>query len=268
MDYYNILGVDRGASSDDIKKAYRSLAMKHHPDRGGNAEKFKQIEEAYRTLGDDQKRMQYDNPGPQFGHGGFGGGPFPGGQGFHFNFNMNDIFGQFFGQQQGFRQQPTYRTIVNISLEQSYNGGEQILRLQTQQQSNEVVKIDIPKGVDNGTQIRYDGIIHGASLIVEYRVQPNLKFERQGNDLYSNATISVLDLIVGTTFKFTTLNGKTFDVKVPPKSQPNLQLRITGQGMPIYNSNAFGDQIIVLKPFMPDKIDDAITDSILRSKQK
>jgi DnaJ-class molecular chaperone len=73
---------------------------------------------------------------------------------------------------------------------------------------------------------------------------------------------------VGTTIKFTTINGKTFDVKVPAKSQPNLQLRITGQGMPIFNSPNFGDQIIVLKPFMPDKIDDEITNSILRSKQK
>jgi DnaJ-class molecular chaperone len=266
MDYYNVLGVDRGASSEDIKKAYRSLAMKHHPDRGGNAEKFKQIEEAYRTLSDDQKRSEYDNPMPNFGQAGFG-GPFPGGQGFHFNFNMNDIFGQMFGGQQGFRQPITYRTAVHITLEQAYNGGEQILKLQTQQGSNEACKIDIPKGIDNGNQIRYDNVLNGASLIVEYRIQPNLKFERQGNDLYSNASISILDLIVGTTIKFTTINGKTFDVRVPPKSQPNLQLRITGQGMPILNHHGYGDQIIVLKPFMPDIIDDTITHSILRTKQ-
>lgn len=264
MDYYNTLGVDRNASSAEIKKAYRSLAMKHHPDRGGNAEKFKQIEEAYRTLGDDQARAAYDNPGPQFGQG----GPFPSGPGgFHFNFNMNDVFSQFFGQQGGFKHTPTYRTIVNISLEQAYNGGDQVLKLQTQHNTNEVIKIDIPKGIDNGNQIRYDNVIQGASLIVEYRIQPNLKYERHGPDLYTNVQISVLDLIVGTTLKVVAISGKTFEVKVPAKSQPNLQLKMTGYGMPILNTPNFGDQIIVLKPTMPDTIADEITNSILRSKQ-
>ena len=275
MDYYNTLGVAKTATPDEIKKAYRKLASQHHPDKGGDTATFQKIEEAYRTLSDPQKRQQYDNPNPFFGQNQDGsfrqaGQGFPGG--FNFNFNgvdINDIFSQMFNQhQQRHPNTPhTYRTVVHITLEQSYFGGSMPLKLQTNTQTY-AVNIDIPKSVTDGGQLRYDNLIPNAGLIVEFRVQPHLKFERKGMDLYCTHQISVLDLIVGTTFEFTTISGKTLEVRVPPKTQPHMQLKIAGEGMPIHGSTLFGDQIILLKPFVPDNIDDEITQTILRSKSK
>ena len=263
IDHYSTLGVGKTANADDIKKAYRKLAGIHHPDKGGNTATFQKIEEAYRILSDPQQRQQYDNPMPQ-------GNPFQGfpGGGFHFNmngFNMDELFGQMFRQHHQHPQQNIYRTSYWITLEQAYNGGEEVLKLQTPTGLH-MVKVNIPKGVPDGGQVRYEKVVDSSDLIVEYRIHPHLQYERRMNDLHSNYSISVLDLIVGTTFQFTTINGKSIEVTVPPKTQPFMNLNLGGHGMPIQGTNAFGNQIILLKPFIPDNIDSRITDSILQSK--
>jgi DnaJ-class molecular chaperone len=268
MDHYQTLGIAKNATPDDIKKSYRKLASKHHPDKGGDTATFQKIEEAYRILSDPAQRQQYDRPMPQ-------GNPFAGFQqapgGFNFNFNgdINDLFGQMFNQhnQRHPNQPHAFRTSINITLEQSYTGGSQPLRLQTPNGTH-AVNIEIPKSVTDGGQMRYENLIPNASLIVEFRVAPHLKFERRGMDLYCNQQVSILDLIVGEEFEFTTISGKTLMVRVPPKTQPYMHLKIAGEGMPIPNSSIFGDQILLLKPFVPAIIDDEITQSILRSKSK
>ena len=131
-----------------------------------------------------------------------------------------------------------------------------------------MVRVNIPKGIPDGGQVRYEKVVDSADLIVEYRIHNHLKYERRMNDLHSNHSISVLDLIVGSTFQFTTINGKSLEVTVPPKTQPFMHLKLSGHGMPIQNTNAYGDQIILLKPFIPDNIDSRITDSILQSKSQ
>jgi DnaJ-class molecular chaperone len=161
----------------------------------------------------------------------------------------------------------TFRTSISVTLEQSYFGGTKNLNLQTPH-GNHAVNIEIPKGVHHLSQMRYDNLIPGAILIVEFHVQNNLKFERRGNDLYCNYSVSVLDLIVGTEIEFTTISGKTLMVKIPPKTQPHMHLKIAGEGMPIQYDVIFGDQIILIKPIIPDIIDSEITDSIMRSKSK
>ncbi len=211
MDHYQTLGVAKNATPDEIKKSYRRLASKHHPDKGGDTATFQKIEEAYRILSDPQQRQQYDNPMPQ-------GNPFAGFQqapgGFNFNFNgdINDLFGQMFQQhhQRHPNQPHAYRTSISISLEQSYSGGSQPLKLQTPNGLH-AVNIEIPKGVTDGGQMRYDNLIPNASLIVEFRVAPHLKFDRKGVDLYCNQQVSVLDLIVGSSFEFKTISGKTLE---------------------------------------------------------
>jgi DnaJ-class molecular chaperone len=271
MDHYNTLGIARNASQDEIKQAYRKLASVHHPDKGGDTAKFQQIQQAYETLSNPQKKQEYDNPFRNQrqgfpGQGGFGMHGFPGG-GFTFTtgaggINIDDIFGQMFGHRQ---HQTTYKTTVWVTLEQVLNGGEQILHFQTPD-GNQVVKIDIPKGVDNGMQMRYENILPEAILIVEFRVHQHHKFNRDGLDLYAEHEISVLDLIVGTEFEFETLSGKKLQVSVKAYSQPNTNLRIPNQGLT--KDYRTGDQYVLLKPVMPANIDSEVVEAILRTKNK
>jgi curved DNA-binding protein len=264
MDHYATLGVDKSSTPDEIKKAYRKLASQHHPDKGGDTAMFQKIEEAYRILSDPEKKKQYDSPQPQ-------GFPPNFGDMFTGDFDVRDVFSHIFSQRGGNPFQPkssrqVFRTQMSVSLEDVYNGATHVLKLQTPM-GLKMMNIDIPKGLPDGSHLRFDNILdNNTSLIVEFRVTPNLRFERRGNDLYCNQKISVLDLIVGTKINFQTISGKTFEVSVPPKTQPYIQLKIAGQGMPIPNSNLYGDQILLLKPFMPDTIANEITESILRSK--
>lgn len=263
MDYYQTLGIAKNANPDEIKKAYRKLASTHHPDKGGDTAKFQQIQAAYETLSDPQKRQQYDNPPPQ-------GGGFPfGGMGGGGGFDMNDLFGQIFRQQHNThqRQKQVFRTPVTVSLEDAYTGCSHILNIQTPT-GVKTINLSVPKGLNHGDQMRYDTILDEATLIVEFRITPSLIFDRRGNDLICNHQISVLDLIVGTTFEFTTISGKILEVTVQPITQPFMQLKLAGEGMPIQGSTLYGDQIILLKPFIPAIINDDITQSILRSQQK
>jgi DnaJ-class molecular chaperone len=169
--------------------------------------------------------------------------------------------------QQHRQQIQTFRTQVTVTLQQVYSGDTQNLKLQTPH-GNHAITIQIPKGIHHGAQMRYENVIPSAILLVEFIVQNDLNFERRGNDLYCNNTVSVLDLIVGVEFEFTTFSGKTLMVKIPPKTQPHMHLKIAGEGMPIQGSSSYGDQIILIKPVIPDIIDVEITDSIMRSKSK
>lgn len=252
MDYYNTLGVSRTASDDDIKKAYRKLAMKHHPDKGGDTSKFQQIQTAYETLSDSAKRQQYDNPQPQFSFSTGAGG-----------FNFNDIFAQAFGHHyQNQTHKQVFRTRVQVTLQAAYYGEEQILQLGTPS-GMKSINIKVPLGVNSGDQVRYENVIHDGILIIEFVVLPDLKFDRQGPTLYMNHPISVLDLIVGTKIEFTAINGKVLQVVIPPGTQPSQQVKVSGYGMPIGN-NQYGDQILLLKPFIPATIHNEILESIKR----
>lgn len=265
MDHYSVLGVTKTATPDEIKKAYRKLASQHHPDKGGDTAKFQQIQEAYAVLSDPDKKAQYDNPQPQGFQGGQGG--------FQWNvhnMDLNDIFGQMFGQQMGMgrrQSKPVFRTGVDVQLIEAYNGANKILELQTNS-GKKVLDLKIPPGIRHGDQMRYENIIEGASLLVEFNILPDLKFDRKNNDLFCNQTISVLDLIAGTTLEFKTISGKLLNVHIKPKTQPFMQIKLQGHGMPIMNSSLYGDQYILLKPYIPDNIDEDIIDSILRSRAK
>lgn len=264
MDHYSTLGVAKNATPDEIKKAYRKLASQHHPDKGGDTNTFQQIQTAYDTLSDPTKRQQYDNPMPRGPHG------------FNFNFgqgqNIHDIFSQFGGFENIFRQHEqqrgvqNFRTRVNVTLLEAYNGTKKTLQLHTNQGAN-VITIDVPKGINQGQQIKYENLIPNANLLIEFLIEPDLRFDRQLSDLYSNVPVSVFDLVTGTKLTFMTISGKQVEVSIKPLTQPYMQLKLVGQGMPILHSPHYGDQILLLKPYIPDTIDKEIVDILQKHKK-
>lgn len=251
MDYYNILGVNKDSSSEEIKKAYRKLAMLHHPDRGGDEEQFKKIQQAYDVLSDPQKRQQYDNPRSFGGDFGFSMG----------GSTIDDLFSQMFGARP---KQPhgkqTFRTTIQLSLVDSYKGSNQTLHINTPQ-GNKIINLEIPRGVNTGDRINYDNILDNAILSVQFLIHQDLRYDRRVNDLYSTHRISILDLITGSKFKFKTIDDRTLEVKIPANSQPTTQLKIPGAGMPDRYGN-FGNQIILLNPYTPDNIHKDIIETI------
>jgi DnaJ-class molecular chaperone len=145
MDYYNKLGVNKSASQDEIKRAYKKLAMKHHPDRGGDQKTFQEINEAYDTLKDNEKRYMYDNPQTR--------------QQFNFNTgNMNDMFSQFFRQTQRVRKNSSMSITVRISLKDVVTGKDVVGKYMLGSGKQEVVNIRIPPGVEDGLTMRYAGL--------------------------------------------------------------------------------------------------------------
>lgn len=258
MDHYTTLGISKTATAEEIKRAYRKLASVNHPDKGGSTETFQKIQAAYDTLMDPQKRAEYDNPQQHQQFHGFS--PFGGGV------NIEEIFGQMFGGGHfQHRQQPMFRTTVHVTLEQAYLGTNINMQLQVQNKVHGVT-IKIPKGVQSGMQLRYEKMVEGNALLVDFMVVPNHKYQRQGNHLISSVPISVLDLIIGTTVVFDAISGKSFEVTIPPKTQPNQQFRLTGQGMPVTNSDLYGDQILTLQPVMPENIPDEVIMAIHNTK--
>jgi len=254
MDHYSTLGVDRNSSPEDIKRAYRKLASQHHPDKGGDTKKFQEIEEAYRTLSDPDKRAQYDNPQPQY-HGGFGGGGMPPG--------FEDIFSQMFGGGgnpffgNGFRQpqSPRNRTLniqTSISLEEAFHGKDLLANLRLPSGREQVLEIKIPPGIQDNTTLRlarmgddsFPNVARGDIHLTVNILQHN-RFLRQGDDLLFNLKISAIDAILGKTITVDTIDQKTLEVKINPGTQPGQILSASGYGMPNMNDPRFKGRMLM-----------------------
>lgn len=267
-DYYATLGVAKTATADEIKRAFRKLASQHHPDKGGHTKKFQAIQEAYATLGDEQKRAAYDNPRPQFsGFQGFHGQP--GGV------NINEIFGQMFEHGgmhfgQGFAQQARrnhVRMSLWISLLDVATGGKRTVSLGTQQGTS-TVEIDVPQGIMDGDNVQYEGIgPGGADLVIQFRVHPNSQWQRQDLNLITERTIGLWDLILGADLEMQTITGRTLTAKIPPKTQPGTSLRLKGQGLTNRNGQV-GDIFVRIQVQIPDVIAPEIISAIQNSQNK
>lgn len=272
MDYYQILGINREASQDEIKKAYRSLAMRHHPDRGGDANKFKEIEEAYRTLGDEQKRAEYDNPQPQF-H--FHSGPFGGG--------FEDIFSQFgFGPNfgPGFRSHRIQKNKnlnikVEVTLKEVINGKEVIGSIQLPSGREQTVHLHIPPGVSNGDNIRFSGLgddsiqgIPRGDIIVQIFEIPDHNFIRNGSNIIMIHTLSVFDAILGKKLRVMTPEDKELEISIPSGIQPNQIIKCSGHGLPRGNSRSRGDLHIQFNVEIPKDIKEEDIEIVKKLQKK
>ena len=286
-DYYKILGVSKNATQDEIKKKYRQLAHKYHPDISSekNAEeKFKTIQEAYTVLKDPEKRKTYDNVG-QYSAGGspFGAGfsaeQMRGGQarsGFHFqqhgNFSgFSDFFEQLFGggmrggrsSSSGFKVPgQDQQAKINITLEDAYTGGVQLLTLQEpvmdahgqMQYQKKQLKVNIPKGVTEGSKIRLAG--QGSpgqrggrrgDLYLEIHLKPHALYTVQGTDIFINVPITPWEAALGASISVPTLGGKV-KIKIPSNAKSGQKLRLKGRGLP---SKSPGDEYVILQIDVP-----------------
>jgi DnaJ-class molecular chaperone len=264
--HYDTLGVARNATPDDIKRAYRKLASLYHPDKeGGSKAKFQEVEEAYRTLSDPSKRQQYDNPSP-FGQQGFG---FSGG-GAPFDFEtIFDIFGTRFQhpqqQQQQRRQQA--RMTLWITLADSAAGQNRTISVGTQHGTH-AVEIEIPLGINDGDTVQYGGVGPGGmDLVITYRIHPNPKWERHGQHLICEQSMSIWDLILGCDATITDLVGNTLTVSVPVGTQPGTKLRLKGRGMPSKREPP-GDLFVLIQAQIPEKIPEELLESIRQHRTK
>jgi DnaJ-class molecular chaperone len=275
MDYYSTLGLQRNASDAEIKKAYRSMAMKYHPDRGGDEKKFKEISQAYEFLSDPQKKQIIDLGGDPNAQPGMGGGqnPFE----FHFNTgNMNDIFGNFgFG---GFGRQPQRRNrslniTVEISLEDVLSGKDFTAEVSIPGK-NKMINIQIPPGIEHGQQIRYEGMgddsipgLRSGDLLVNVIVREHARYKREGTSLIVEREVSVWDALLGANIEIQTLDRKTLSMSLPPGTQPDTMMSCKGEGLPNMRTRQRGNLLIRIKVIVPKVINPEQINLIQQIKQ-
>jgi len=281
IDYYKILELDKTATQADIKKAYRKLARKLHPDLNPNdqsaQEKFQRVNEANEVLSDPEKRKKYDQYGKDWEHA----------EAFeeakknqrHSNSNTNRTYTNYSGQQEdfsdffesmfgggGFGGSTRQRTsqfkgqdlnaTLNLNMTDILQEQKQTLDL-----GNKKIRITIPAGVEDGQTIKITGYggegVNGGpkgDLYLTFEIYNNTDFQRVGNDLYKNESISLYDAILGSSIEITTLTGKV-KLKVKPETQNDTKIKLKGKGMPIYKKKgAHGDLYITYKVTMPTNL--------------
>ena len=264
MDYYNTLGIAKDATPDDIKRAYRSLASKHHPDKGGDTATFQKVQEAYATLSDPEKRAAYDNPSPfgQHPNGGWqqaGGGVPPGFEHFFHQFG-NSPFGDMFGRRPQRNRNINLQT--EITLEEAFTGKEIIASYRVGNGQDRTFEVKIPPGCYDGIVLRiagagdqhYAGMPPGDAML-SVRVLPHPRFQRNGNDLIEQITISVWHAMLGKDLEIKTISKDNLTVRIREGTQPDSFLRVQGYGMcDLNNPNARGNHMIAIKVKIPDNL--------------
>lgn len=283
--HYSTLGIAETASQEEIKAAYRKLAMQYHPDRNpGNAsaeENFKKINSAYAEIGDPDSRARYDqmrrfggnqgNPWQQAN------GPF----GFNFHFgggdDINDILNQFFSQA-GFPQhhaRPRNRDFslnLQLTLEEAFAGKQTPVQFNVNGQDHNLT-VNIPAGIDNGTRIRYQGhgdrSIPGAppgDLYINVQILEHARFQRSGPHLAVEETINAIDAMLGCEIPFRCIDGEIVNVKIPAGTQPGTVIRLREKGMPTKPGQYRGDCQIHVSISIPTNLRDIDKDHLLAVK--
>lgn len=294
-DYYKLLGIDRNAGQDEIKKAYRKLAVKYHPDHNaGNKqaeEKFKEINEAYAVLSDKEKRRNYDMYGhsefnrqysredifrgfdmgdlfKEFGLGGDAYSHMFGGGGRGYRQSQQGGFNSFFGDF-GRKGQPPRRSKgadvsfdLHISFKESIFGAEKLIAFNTEEGVSKVTA-RVPAGIEHGKKLRLAGqgkkSPDGGSpgdLLVKIHVSPDGRFKREAFDLTTDARIKLTDALLGTSVNVETLDGRTLNLKIAPGTQNQAKLRVKGFGVPRPSGKLRGDLFVRIIVDVPKKLTD------------
>jgi len=259
--HYETLGVARNANPDEIKRTYRKLASQHHPDKGGDKEKFQAIQAAYATLSDPQQRAAYDNPRPQM----------PTGFEFHANgpFDFNTIFNMFVTRMQspGPQRHQQARMDLWITIVDVATGGRRTVSVGSHQ-GTLTVEIEIPLGIEDGNTVHYSGLGPGGmDLLVTYRIHPHPRWQRHGLTLATTHVVSVWDLILGSDTVFTDVQGTELLLTIPPGTQPGTQMRVKGRGLRT-RSGVPGDIIVSVQARLPDNISPELLEMIKQSQTK
>lgn len=269
-DFYAVLGVDKKASQDDIKKKYRSLARELHPDKtkGDSAleEKFKAVSEAYDILSDAKKRAEYDEARSMFERGGFRmpqGGGFQGGD-FSDIFgggNPQDIFANLFGgagMRRGPRKGQDLQTEATISFKEAVFGTTLDLKLSTDGKSNQNITARVPAGVNDGAKIRVKG--KGApgeagpgDLFILLTVKPHPIFSRKGENLTLTLPVTFTEAALGADIKVPTLSGEDVTVRLAAGTPTGRVLRVKGRG--ITKGSTTGDLLITIEVQVPRRVE-------------
>ena len=287
--YYETLGVPRGASEKDIRSAFRKLARKHHPDVNENdpasEEKFKEINEAYTVLSDADSRRKYDRYGDDwkragdFEHSGRGGG---------FNFtnmgrggmrsgprgiNLEDLFGGMGGMGFETRPPPPKDYPVSVTLEEAFHGAARRLQMQDGRR----LEVKIPAGVDNGSKVHIAADSGpGSDFYLVVSVKEHARFRRQGKDLYVEVEAPLDDAVLGGELTVPTLTGR-LALTIPKGTQNGRRFRLAGQGMPALISSANnlrsdvdhrGDLFATVKVKLPEEFTDEEIDLFQRLREK
>ena len=262
-DYYESLGIAKTASADEIKRAYRKLALQYHPDRNKgkeSEEKFKEVTRAYEVLSDSQKKEQYD----QFGHSAFeqGGGaqgPFGGQTGpFRYTYSTNggnndfdfggsdpfEIFEQFFGGASPFGGRQARRQAYSLTIDfmEAVHGTEKKVTIDGKSQT-----IKIPAGVDEGSRIRFSKY----DVVIE--VAPDKRFRREGSNVISEQEISFVQAVLGDTIDVETVDGSV-SLRIPSATQPDAVIRLRGKGIVHLRGDGRGDHYARIKITIPKNL--------------
>jgi DnaJ-class molecular chaperone len=262
-DLYKILGVDTQADPDQIKKAYRKLARELHPDVNADPqaqERFKQVNEAYETLSDSQKRAEYDHMQQH--------GAAPGGFRFHQSSGgFQDIFEQMFGNMgfSPFQQRPAKNPDnvyqLNITLEDAFRGKQVQINLADTNQPTNQIQVNIPPGVEDGMRIRYAGNgnrvqsnLPPGDLVIIIHVEPHTTWQRQGPHLHQELQVPLWQALLGDQLTVHTIDGGQVKVKLPELSVNQTVLKVAQKGMKIRNNVQRGDLYLHVKVIMPTQL--------------